>query len=565
MLLIVHSFGQINVEYRGLGAFPLSLPKTIDNCNETNQLGNLLLTDLYKSGYLSARVDSILCTDSTATLYIFAGDLLKWVRLKPGNIPEYDINEIDISNRLFLDRPFNKKNLAALFKNIIQYYENKGYPFVSIELDSVVQKNNNKLQASLLLKKNQYYNIDSIEINGGGIEKAYLLRHLGIKEGEPYNESKISDIDTRIKELPFIQMSHPYEVQFFDNYVKIVLFVEKKKASRFDGVLGLLTNEEDGSIELTGDVDLNLINSFNRGENLGFNWRKLKGNSQDLNLDFGMPYFLNSAYGIDFNFKLFKRDTTFLDLNVRFGINYNIRRAEYLRLFIENRSSNLLSRESLIANSSSTIPFLGDVRSNLFGLGYELNRLNYKFNPSSGFRLFGDIAVGRKRLLKINALEEENPQIYEGIKLNTTQYNARSRLEKFFKIKNRSTILIANKTAVTYSENLYFNELLRIGGLKTLRGVDEESISASFYSISTLEYRFLLDQNSFFSLFTDAAFYEADYQENYLRDTPIGIGTGVSFETGSGIFTINYAIGKQFDEPFDLRIAKVHFGFINFF
>ena len=47
-------------------------------------------------------------------------------------------------------------------------------------------------------------------------------------------------------------------------------------------------------------------------------------------------------------------------------------------------------------------------------------------------------------------------------------------------------------------ETMFQNELFRIGGLKTLRGFDEESIFASVYSIFTLEYRFILEQNSYY-------------------------------------------------------------------
>jgi hemolysin activation/secretion protein len=107
---------------------------------------------------------------------------------------------------------------------------------------------------------------------------------------------------------------------------------------------------------------------------------------------------------------------------------------------------------------------------------------------------------------------------------------------------------------------------MRIGGLRTLRGFDEESISASSYSIFSLEYRFLLDQNSFFSVFSDYGLYENNTTgSEYIYDTPLGIGAGISFETKAGIFTFNYAVGSQFGNPIDVRAAKIHFGFINFF
>ena len=45
----------------------------------------------------------------------------------------------------------------------------------------------------------------------------------------------------------------------------------------------------------------------------------------------------------------------------------------------------------------------------------------------------------------------------------------------------------------------------------------------------------------------------------------LGIGVGTSFETKAGIFGLTYALGRQFDAPFELRSGKVHFGFTSLF
>ena len=87
---------------------------------------------------------------------------------------------------------------------------------------------------------------------------------------------------------------------------------------------------------------------------------------------------------------------------------------------------------------------------------------------------------------------------------------------------------------------------------------DIESIYATSYGIANLEYRFLFEQNSFLFLFGNAAWYELDTEKSYLKDTPYGFGAGVSFQTKAGIFSISYALGKQFDNPLLLRAAKVH-------
>ena len=117
--------------------------------------------------------------------------------------------------------------------------------------------------------------------------------------------------------------------------------------------------------------------------------------------------------------------------------------------------------------------------------------------------------------------------------------------------------------AFLYNEALFDNELFRIGGIKTIRGFDEESIFASSYIIGTLEYRFILDKNSSIYAFSDGGYYEKT--NSTINDTPIGFGVGMNFQTGAGIFSINYAVGKQFDNPIDFRASKIHFGFVNFF
>ncbi|MBL4667825.1 MAG: BamA/TamA family outer membrane protein, partial [Flavobacteriales bacterium] len=138
-------------------------------------------------------------------------------------------------------------------------------------------------------------------------------------------------------------------------------------------------------------------------------------------------------------------------------------------------------------------------------------------------------------------------------------------IDYYIPITKRSVIKLSSKNGYIFNENLFDNELLRIGGLLTLRGFDEESIFASLYTIETLEYRYILEQNSYLFLFIDGAYYENDGIDKFISDRPFGFGAGMSFETKAGIFSISYAIGKQFDNPIVFRSAKIHFGFVNFF
>ena len=554
-----------NLDITGIEGLKINYKTVVKDSSETITIGNAVLKELYKMGFLTAVIDSLSFKNGAHQIYITKGKEIQWTQLKKGNFTDEALEAIDFAPSIFESKTFSIKQLNKLFEKVITFYENRGYPFVSIQLKDVEFINQNQISAKLLLEKNTLYKIDSIQILGNSqIGKTYLLNYIGLYEGDLYQEKKIVTIEDRIREIPFVTMTAKPEIQFFEEGVKVVLRLDQKKASRFDGVLGLLTNENTGKVELTGDVDLNLMNGIKRGETFGLNWRKLKGNSQDLNVDIIYPYLFKTPFGVALDFKLFKRDTTFLDIETKVGINYLLERGDFVSLFIENKSSSLLSRDNFA--DAIQIPDLGDVRINSFGLAYVRNKTNYKYNPTNGLLVNLNFSAGRKELKKIRVLEQNKPELYDSIQLKTNQFKGGILLEYYIPLAQRSTIKLANRSASIYSERLYANELMRIGGLRTLRGFDEESISASTYSIFTLEYRFLLDQNSFFSIFSDYGLYENNTTSiEYINDTPIGVGAGVSFETKAGIFTFNYAVGSQFGNPVDLRAAKIHFGFINFF
>jgi hemolysin activation/secretion protein len=158
-----------------------------------------------------------------------------------------------------------------------------------------------------------------------------------------------------------------------------------------------------------------------------------------------------------------------------------------------------------------------------------------------------------------------NSAIYNNLKLNTTQYQVESEFAGYLPLFKKSALKLGAQFASVYGEQIFKNELFRIGGLKTLRGTNEESIYASTYAISTIEYRFLFEQNSAIYLFADAAWYENNSINTYVTDMPYGVGAGISFETKAGIFSLNYALGKQFSNPLDIRSGKIHFGIVNSF
>ena len=518
-----------------------------------------ITTQLYQNAYLTAHIDSIISDSTTYFLHYHLGKQIKWANLTTKTIDEGILSKIGFRDKIYNNRPFNQNQLKRFFDKVISFYENHGYPFASIQLDSVEITNNN-ISANLSINKNQLYKIDSVAIKGNAtVSDDYIKNYIRINDEDIYNEELIKKINTRIKEIPFVEEQNPSKVIFNEESAYVLLVLKKKQANRFNGILGIVPDET-GKVRLNGDVKLNLLNSFKRGEEISFNWRAMQNNSQDLKLSTAYPFLFNSPFGAEYQLNLYKRDSTYIDVFNKIGIRYILKGNNYFNIFYHNKSSSLLSQKGF--ETLTVLPDFADVSTQLYGIGIVYDQLDYIHNPRRGFSITANGSLGNKKISKNPQLNE---QLYEDVNLKTNLYTAQANLALYIPIKKRSVIKLGTQNGYTYNENLFDNELLRIGGLHTLRGVDEESIFASFYSIQTIEYRFILEQNSFLYLFTDGAFWEKRTANAYTLDKPYSFGVGMNFETNAGIFSISYAVGKQFDNPVQFRSAKIHFGFINFF
>jgi outer membrane protein assembly factor BamA len=516
---------------------------------------------LNNSGYLAASFDEIKFDSSSYTAKLFLGNRYQWASLSKGNVDEGFISGTGFRLKLYQGKPFRYQQVKKLQENILVNCENNGYPFASIKLDSI-SVDDDSIKATLNLDKNKLITIDSVSLRGTAkIAPVYIYNYIGIKPGDIYNEALVKRISNRLRELAFVAEAKPYEIIFDDKETRLLLYLEGKKASQFDGVIGVLPdNDNPGKVNLTGEVHLKLQNSLERGEVIELNWKTIPVKTQDLKVHLLYPFILNTPIGVDANLAIYKKDTTYIDVDKNIGIQYLFTGNNYVKVFVGNKESSLINTKGL--ENITVLPAYADVSLTSYGLGGHYEKVDYRLNPRKGFIVEANASVGNRVINKSNAIPEH---LYDSVKLRTTQYRADFSGDYFIPLGQRQVIDIGNKSGYLYGSNLFTNELYRIGGLRSLRGFDEESIYASKYSIGKLEFRYLLEQNSFLFVFANAAWYQNRSRDKNIEDTPYGFGTGINFETKLGIMSISYALGKQFNNPVYFRNAKVHFGIINYF
>jgi hypothetical protein len=516
-----------------------------------------IMDNVWSKGYVNSYCETSIVDSSNFRANLFLGqkyDSFLIRKITKTNKAEIDgLAEVRMKN-------YTMKELAELKEKIIETCERQAYPFAAVSLDSMIYEKNT-VAANLLIAPNQKIKIDSIVFYGNSnINKKYLFKYIGIRPLDDYDERSIKSINNRLNELPFLNQSKPYKVIFTKKYTKLVLNLDKKKANKFDGFLGFLPNEKDGGVNITGQLNFKLQNIISHGETIELEWRKLQPLTQDLKTNFVYPYIFNLPFGIEHNLKLYKRDTTFIDVSNSFGIQYLLIGGNNLKFFINRRNINLINTAGY--ENATILPEFADVANTSYGIAININNTDYKLNPRKGLRTNIQGTAGTKQIKKNQIFNES---VYDNISLLSQQFQIVGATSYFFPIFKKSTILVDIKYATIIGKNIFTNELYRIGGLVSLRGFDEESINASTYVMPAIEYRFLFDKNSAIFLFANGAYYENISRTKRVFDRPYGFGTGIFFDTKAGIFSLTYAIGKQFDNPIILRNAKIHFGLVSVF
>jgi len=533
----------------------------VDDRKEAAETLKNILYDLYSDGYLTAGYDSLHFDSISATATLYMGRQYRWALLNTSYLDPVLINEIKYKAKYFNGQSVTGDDLSRLTRQIVNHYEDHGYPFAMVKLDSldIIQ---GELSASLSVDKGPMIVMDSMTVKGSSkLKTSYLRNYLDIKPGQLYNENKVKKVESKLSELQFAREIRPYEIGFTEEKANLILYLEKNRASQFDGIIGVAPNDvTSGKVLITGDIKLKLASIFNRGEILDFNWRRIEAQTQDLKIRLQYPFLFSTPFGVDYRFWLLKQDTSFISLNNNIGIQYLFESNHYLKTFFEAFNSSLLSTSGY--ETITELPEFADVKSSTYGLEYSLLRVDYIFNPRKGFTIN---ILGSYGTRKISKNTNINPDVYDSIKLENNIFRTGGQIELYIPLFRRGSFLVATDVGYIDSDNLFQNEMYRIGGLKSLRGFDEESIFASLYTIMKAEFRYLFEKDSYFTLFWNGAYYENSLNQEMISDTPWGFGTGVSFRTGAGIFSVFYALGRQFDNPFDLRSAKIHFGYTSVF
>jgi outer membrane protein assembly factor BamA len=528
-------------------------------------------------GFAGASVDSVFYDSLEARIQLYIGGFFQWSRIMAGPGDAALLSGAGWNEKKFLHKPFEFGTFKLEEQKLLDYLENNGYPFAQISLDSIVS-DSGRLSAKLRIEKGPLYHIDSVRVYGNAhISLDFLQRYLNIPDGTIYSKEKLQAISKKIIGLPYLQEENPWSLTLLGAGSVLNLYLKAKKSSQIDVLVGLLPNNSEltsNKLLVTGEATVNLKNALGNGESIGLNWQQVQVKSPRLDIYFQQPYLFRTPFGINTSFDLFKKDSSYLNIDFIFGVQYAATATRSGTVFFESSSSNLLNVDTLAIISSHQLPTQADIRSLNLGLNYTINTTNYRFNPLRGNELAFTGTVGTK-MIKRNAQIEKliDPldssfsfsSLYDTLPLHSYQFRVVLAGAHYFQISTATTLKLGVNAGIFQSPTEFRNEVFQIGGYRLLRGFDEESILASRYAVATLEYRLLVAQSSFLFSFADLGWAKNSVPGYALNNSYLGLGLGLAFETKAGIFNMSFALGKRDDTSLNLRQSKIHLGYVNFF
>ncbi len=515
----------------------LSYNKKFKDIESFNLEKNAFENKIYRLGYIDSKeVTKTKTNDSTYLITYSLNKLYKAIhiyydkQLVPREILE------TVSDELYGDYfsiPFSL--VEAKLNDLNQHLANQGSPFKTLQLQNIKKKESDILSATLLISDESKRIINKIVVNGyKKFPKSFLKRYLKIKKNEEFNLTEIKSKTSALNELSFASQIKPPEVLFTEDSTTLYMYLEKRSSNTFDGFLGFGTNENTNKIEFDGYLNLNLINNLNYGESFRLLYKSDENEQKTFEGQIELPYIFGTPIGTELQLNIFKKDSSFTTVNQFAKVFYQLNPKSKLLIGINSTQSNNLLDET------ATL-LVDDYNTTFYNIGYSyLSKESYNSLFPVNFNFYLEAGTG-SRVFENNNLKQTN------VHFDTF---------KIFNLNNKNSIYIRTTGSLLFSDNYFFNELYRFGGINSIRGFEENSLFASTYALINTEYRYKLSNSIYINSIIDGAYYENDISAS--KEKLFGFGFGFGLLTNSGLLKFNYANGKSENQKFKFSDSKIH-------
>ncbi|RYJ37910.1 membrane protein [Flavobacterium anhuiense] len=484
---------------------------------------------LSKQGYIDSKIlETKKINDSTYTAFIDLNTKIKEVHIYIGTNSFF--NEYKKNTKDSIIIPFTE--LENFLNQEISNNEKAGFAFSKINLANI-KKKNSIIYADLNLNTEKKRTLNSIIVNYTDLSlKEYFpkgaLKQLNKKyTNRIFNQETVKRLYEDINSFEFVSQTKYPEILFTQDSTKVYTYIERRKASNFDGYIGF-SNDENKKLILNGYLDISLTNILRAAEKFSLYWKSDGNQQKTFNTKLEIPYLFQSPIGIKAQLNIFKQDSTFqntkTDINLGYYLNYNS------KIYLGYQSTE----SSDIQNINNSL--ISDFNNSYFTSIYEYKKIdsNNILMPGKAF-LSSILGFGKRET-------NSNPETAG----TSNQFYANLNLSYNFELNKRNFIYINPQILYLESNNYIANELFRFGGLNSIRGFSENSLQGNFTSLLITEYRYLLSSNLYMHTILDYGIYQdqTSIKNSKKFNSLFSAGIGLGLLTKNGLLKTIIANGS---------------------
>lgn len=438
-------------------------------------------------------------------------------------------------NKLQLEKDTLKLRIEEIEGQLSQFtylLEKEGYALSHIKLTNH-KYFRKKLIAKLEINQDIKRKIDDIIIIGYDKFPKNHLENLKRKfKKTDFNNINLIKLQKELKNYTFVRETKTPEVLFTKDSTKIYSYFEKNKTNTFEGFIGF--NNIKNKLKLNGQIDLNLNNILNSGENISIYWKNDGSKQTTFEAKGEVPYFLKSPLIIKARLNIFKQDSIFQSSKSEIEIGYLIK--YNTRFFIGYQNSE----SSDIQNQNTSI--LSDFQNTFYTLNFTHKKID-ETKILNTEKTILNLKIGNGRRYSNN---KKNNQLFGEITLaHTLKLNKKN--EFFFKSINYHLT----------SPNYLTNELYRFGGIDNIRGFRENNLQGNTFTSIISEYRYLLNNGFYLHSIIDYGYLED--KSNTTKTNLKTFGIGASILNKNSLLNLIFANGSTSSQKFEIKNSIFQF------
>jgi len=491
-----------------------------------------------KQGFYDAKVNSLIRKDSfNYEVILNKNQMVQYIEIS--NKSAFDENIVKILNKYTENGKLIRfKQIESVTKEITEILSEGGYPFGKVGFINYELVNPTTIKLEMEIQYGSKRNIDKVIVKGyENFPKNFIKNIFKPGKSNSLDVDKALSLANKIDKTGFARNIKDPEILFTKDSSSLYLYIDKIRRNIFDGFLSFDTDENSGRINIEGYAKINLINTFNGGEKINFDFRSQKNQDRSLNSDVYIPYVFGSPLNLKYGLNLIQKDSSYtsnenlIDIDMIFGnirsglgLQTNKSTSEEAIENVENFKSkliNVFSEYIILDNSDQLIP--------------ELFKISLRYGSG----------------LKEQSADKTNFSKY------SVELHRKFNLSSKFKLQSSITRRKIN------SKNLVNNELLRFGGYNSIRGYDENSIFTDGYTLLKTSLNYYLNDTIYIYTIFDLANYSNEILD--LNEDIYSGGIGFSSRTDNGIVSISYSKGNNWGNSFNLKNAKINVIFVTFF